>query len=67
MARKFSFKTYSKIRYELIKAKKRKLKTEVVLENGKVGLFQFKSVIRKNMFFDRNIIRLVLQWQSKVK
>ena len=46
MARKFSFKTYSKIRYELIKAKKRKLKTEVVLENGKVGLFQFKSVIR---------------------
>ena len=47
MTRKFSFKTYSKLSYELIKAKKRNLKTEVVLVNGRVGLLHFECVLRK--------------------
>ena len=47
MARKFSFKTYSKIRYELIKAKRRNLKTGVVLVNGRVGSLHFESFFGK--------------------
>ena len=47
MARKFSFKTCLKVRHELIKAKKRNLKTEVVLVNGRVGFLHFESFFRK--------------------